>query len=1202
MGDNLGRIDRFSGNAGIGNLYRVIQHGQDLGVVSPKDQKDPKQGWNCIVPAEPPVPGKKIFTDAIMKSSPKGPDGTRYGDKTSKGWRRADKAAKTLYGKGLDAFVDDLAGNLKLKPEDRDYKSKMTALRAISEQLFLSKPVAWRERIGKEAPGAGAADDNLVGEIAELDERLGRGVSESDLMAAAVSLAAMVERGELEVRHVKAYLDETVFDYADQKATLRMTARAMGEMRANVLREGWGDAYSALVRQYARMKAKGQADPELTAKYEAMVAAADKIRAKRMPLLDELGLRGIPAGEGEGAGAVLRKLKTQLGNGSRAAEHSRHWYGARVGFARKDSFGEAEVREFAEAAGALCQDMRGKGWKGGGDLRVTHGFSDGFKKNAEDYLRVLSQGAELSSRLEREAEVRTAMREALSGIPRGKDGLCKAGTYTLSFSVGVDASLGVGEDNVSKTAVTAGLKVGVSVTVTINEDGSAAVADDIKIGANAGVLHKSKVVVLAANAGANIGTGKAKIYPDIDAMCNDTSQAILTAATGKGVKAFFANLFHWGSVNAESRAIAKKIDNYAMRSLMTRSGLMDEADRYLTPMKYNPVANERKVRSADLDASATVMAGTDDESFLGKSGFNANASASLAGTKTTALKYKSHFAQARAGKLKVDEKDRARYERSLEGAEKGGREDRLVARLNDLRRELDDFSRVAAAQKHKTDRVWVAGSDAEYALGDHFEPGQGKKYEEYLDDRNAGRLSGWNRFRHVFQSDVRRTLFLADLAHEAAYCEAELRKIHKDGKLPDEARLAIDTIEDGIYDHPEVHLNGSLAKKVLYETETDASYKTTSTYSTSVSLNIPPFAKTTSLGVTVTDSSKAKVNAPKGRPTLPWDSPDTVTFTLDLSTLPGVGAVVDGRLGDDAGMAIKGASGDLVRESVLRVLNERIADSAGTSTSELVQDIVPDGGVFNADSSHALEFTFLKAQENGKTVYRLEETSLNKTAKQSVGVNLATGLGFSVGLSGSRSSSETVWYRVGPNTLKGVMSHFGDLAESPAKWAAFLHRQKAAVAKLAKNAGQPQYGVGEDCPKGGVRPRTGLMGELDRVQQQMWEHGDREQYDAFVKAWKEFGESAEGDAKTRGDALTALLTTVADFYRETNNWWVRKKMPGIGKPVMPAKPAKPATAEKAVQTEDPDVSGNVVYGPLPSFRETLAKFQHKAGKGRRISK
>ena len=129
------RLDNCAAkNIGTGNLYRVIKHGQDMGVVSGKEVKRPGESkWAYGIPSKPPVPGKAIYDDAIAKFEADNPHGKMYGDRDSEGWKRADETARALGCGGLDDFADDLAANLGMNLDEGVQEPKLSALKAISE-------------------------------------------------------------------------------------------------------------------------------------------------------------------------------------------------------------------------------------------------------------------------------------------------------------------------------------------------------------------------------------------------------------------------------------------------------------------------------------------------------------------------------------------------------------------------------------------------------------------------------------------------------------------------------------------------------------------------------------------------------------------------------------------------------------------------------------------------------------------------------------------------------------------------------------------------------------------------------------------------------------------------------------------------------------------------------------------------------------
>ena len=1273
----MGKIGDYNANIGIGNLYKVIEHGQEMGVVTQKDPECSGSGWKFDIPLSMKTPGigSKIYDKAIRKfESDAKLDAGNIDPKVrekevSDRLRRADETAKALCDDdkgGIEPFADELAGELHVKSSD---KQKMAALRKITEQLFASKTVTWwgalkkekqeeltKQEETKQAEMAKqeeyekalrkadeldgpkkdealkkledarkedeakknletlekkAAADNLGEKIADLDRRLGRDFSKSDLMAAAVTLSHMVARGELDINHVETYLNETVFDYADQKATLQMTARAMGELRAKVIGEGWGDEYSRLVRIYA--KSSEDRKGFLFCAYKNLVVAADKIREKRIELVRELGLASIPAQTGGSTGETLRRLTKQLeGRALAAFSNDAHCACDEVKeFKMKAEEFRSELAKLSFGLeGEELEDYLKKYERRAESLGDERVFTPEFQKDVATYLKVLSRGAELSARLEREEEIRKSFKKALGVIPRDENGLCRAGTYSVSFSLGASLSWGLDSGKPefgakdSKATLGAGASAGFTATVSIGEDGSASVSYGLNLSGDVTAGLEAPGVTVSGGGGLGGGWTKATAYKDIDSMCNDTSRMLLALTTGKEMK----NLFHGGGVNSKSRDVAKRIDNYAMRSLMSEMKLMDDTDPYLTPMKYNPVTGIKDTFSGDLHGNARFSGGSDAKkakNFIAKSGISGGASISLSGSISSAKNLKSHFAIAR--ERGVLPKDDAKYGPGLvrydyQHADEGlrGRAmpretqlKNLTARLEDLEAELEDFARAAAVEKrsHGHSR---AGTDARFAAA-RSEAYKGMTYKDFLKKRGIELGVYWG-IRNLFARNIRRTLYAGDLAREAAYCEAKIRELMPDSDLPDDAKRAVKAIEDGIYHNHLLHLDTagrfSAERSALYQTERELSAAETVTASVDMKLkipdkgNFPGIEKAQSLKVTSKytnveltpndfypeatsgagwkrltpaqknfDPAMKRLEESAGKellPLRPWESKESLDVSVDVSAVPFAGEILDlsFRKGLNADLAGKSASADLVRELVFRHVNKAIAESAKKSASTFIKGISPSDGVFKADQSHTITFRLVKEyRPNGKYVYKLKETSLDAKGRQSAGIGMPAkpGLKFSAGV--ARSSSENVRYWVGEDSLSGVMSRYGRLGRKTVMWEAFLNEQRNSIADLAKNAGAPKYIGGEDLTSEEFEPRTGLQGELDRIQQHMWMHGDRAQYDAFMNAWADVHaaagaiNSADENAQKYGKAMTRLLSTISNFYRKENAWWEMKEMP-----------------------------------------------------------
>lgn len=1288
----MGKIGDYNANIGIGNLYKVIEHGQEMGVVTQKDPECSGSGWKFDIPLSMKTPGigSKIYDKAIRKfESDAKLDAGNIDPKVrekevSDRLRRADETAKALCDDdkgGIEPFADELAGELHVKSSD---KQKMAALRKITEQLFASKTVTWwgalkkekqeelkKQEETKQAEMAKqeeyekalrkadeldgpkkdealkkledarkedeakknletlekkAAADNLGDKITDLDRRLGRDFSKSDLMAAAVTLSHMVARGELDINHVETYLNETVFDYADQKATLQMTARAMGELRAKVIGEGWGDEYSRLVRIYA--KSSEDRKKFLFCAYENLVVAADKIREKRIELVRELGLASIPAQTGGSTGETLRRLTKQLEVRALAAfSNDAHCACDEVKeFKMKAEEFRSELAKLSfDLEGEELEDYLKKNERRDESLGDERVFTPEFQKDVATYLKVLSQGAKLSARLEREEEIRKSFKKALGVIPRDENGLCRAGTYSVSFSLGASLSWGLDSGKPefgakdSKATLGAGASAGFTATVSIGEDGSASVSYGLNLSGDVTAGLEAPGVTVSGGGGLGGGWTKATAYKDIDSMCNDTSRMLLALTTGKEMK----NLFHGGGVNSKSRDVAKRIDNYAMRSLMSEMKLMDDTDPYLTPMKYNPVTGIMDTFSGDLHGNARFSGGSDAKkakNFIAKSGISGGASISLSGSISSAKNLKSHFAIAR--ERGVLPKDDAKYGPGLvrydyQHADEGlrGRAmpretqlKNLTARLEDLEAELEDFARAAAVEKrsHGHSR---AGTDARFAAA-RSEAYKGMTYKDFLKKRGIELGVYWG-IRNLFVRNIRRTLYAGDLAREAAYCEAKIRDLMPDSDLPDDAKRAVKAIEDGIYHNHLLHLDTagrfSAERSALYQTERELSAAETVTASVDMKLkipdkgNFPGIEKAQSLKVTSKytnveltpndfypeatsgagwkrltpaqknfDPAMKRLEESAGKellPLRPWESKESLVVSVDVSAVPFAGEILDlsFRKGLNADLAGKSASADLVRELVFRHVNKAIAESAKKSASTFIKGISPSDGVFKADQSHTITFRLVKEyRPNGKYVYKLKETSLDAKGRQSAGIGMPAkpGLKFSAGV--ARSSSENVRYWVGEDSLSGVMSRYGRLGRKTVMWEAFLNEQRNSIADLAKNAGAPKYIRGEDLTSEEFEPRTGLQGELDRIQQHMWMHGDRAQYDAFMNAWADVHaaagaiNSADENAQKYGKAMTRLLSTISNFYRKENAWWEMKEMPLASGPAAQGKepPAK----------------------------------------------
>lgn len=1116
MGDDLIK------SVGIGNLSRVLAHGEELGVKRVKPQEPGKakdKGVRYEIPSDPPVPGKRIYDDAIMrfeKSRPKGEDDT---NRIAERRNLACETAKSFQKGGLDAFVDDLAKGMGVKAEDRYSRAAMTR---IAEQLFASKAVTWWAR------------NVLKGEaraVVAVDLTVGRGITRDRLLDAAATLTVMVRRGELDLEHVETYLNETVYDYADKKTVVQMTARAMGEMRAKVLDFGWGKRYADLVKRYSQAV---NVASDVKLKFDALCAKAAAIREARRGLVQELGLDGVMIKPDDDADTVLSAFRTRLKRAGAALEQSRHSYGASGPLDGDRNFAGAEVREFLDAAkeleallGAEQKQDALNGWTlvdEFADTEAKTAFTTSFRDMVADGVKLLDQGLELTARLEREEEIRAAFKEAISGIETGENGLCQPGVYQLSIAVDVGTGFGLGVEG-AKASVKG--KLGVQVTVAIGEDGSASVAHGFSAGLEIGAEVKIPAVKVKGCVDASAAIKNSTNYKSIDDMCNGMSRAVLAIATGKEL----GNIFHAGSANAKSMAMSRRLDNYAMRAHLGNLGLLDDTDRYLTPLRNDKVAGETKSGTFKGGAKLSVSAGSDEDTFLKKSGFNANFSGSLGATLSTTIKYRTHFDVARDEK-KTDSQptdaDHGKYGAKLTELEnqlaKTGpisRADLIKARLVALRAELDDFTCAAAVQS--------GGSKSQYARPK-------TSYREHLANRGIV-LTGWNAFRNIFQGNIRRTLFLADLAREAAYCEAQLRE-ELSGKpaaaqpgaepepvvLPEDAEHTIRMIEEGIYGRCGVQLNEAVAKNCLYVTEAKRKVAVSTSVAAGAGFVVPHTATAPGLSAAVTFGFSYDPEHPNLEPR-PWDTRGSTSIAIGFTDMPGADAIVDLVMSKlDELMPVNDLLAFGGREFVAKQVNDFLVEHA--------KDWVSPSGPLSDKIAHTLTFNIVRTG----TGLRLGDISLSRSHVQSISANTPDLL-VSASLSLSRTSDKVLRCSLGTNTLNGLMSRYERYGNNPVLWESLLQQQGENVAELAKNMSAPPDG------RPPVKPRAGVAGELDMILQQMIRNGNRTSLEAFVKAWAEVKAVADGgNAKSCGAALTKLFKAISAFY-EDEDWRTQQAMP-----------------------------------------------------------
>lgn len=1102
MGDDLIK------SVGIGNLSRVLAHGEELGVKRVKPQEPDKakdKGVRYEIPSDPPVPGKRIYDDAIMRfeqSRPKGEDDT---NRIVERRNLACETAKSFQKGGLDAFVDDLAKGMGVKAEDRYSRAAMTR---IAEQLFASKAVTWwaRNVLEREARA-----------VVAVDLTVGRGITRDRLLDAAATLTVMVRRGELDLEHVETYLNETVYDYADKKTVVQMTARAMGEMRAKVLEFGWGKRYADLVKRYSQAV---NVAPEVKLKFEALRAKADAIRKARRGMVQELGLDGVMIRADDDVDTVLSAFRDRLKSVGSALELSRHSYGVSGCFDDEKNFAGAEVGAFHEAAeelekllGGVQKPVAPEGWEivdEFADKVPKTGFTTSFRDSIADSVKLLDQGLELTARLEREEEIRAAFKEAISGIETGENGLCQPGVYQLSIAVDVGTGFGLGVEG-AKASVKG--KLGVQVTVAIGEDGSASVAHGFSAGLEIGAEVKIPAVKVKGCVDASAAIKNSTNYKSIDDMCNGMSRAVLAIATGKEL----GNIFHAGSANAKSMAMSRRLDNYAMRAHLGNLGLLDDTDRYLTPLRNDKVAGETKSGTFKGGAKLSVSAGSDEDTFLKKSGFNANFSGSLGATLSTTIKYRTHFDVAR------DEKPED-LKPPLSPDEILARETQIKNRLVELRAELEDFTRAAAAQS--------GGSKSQYARPN-------KSYRQHLANRGIV-LTGWNAFRNIFQGNIRRTLFLADLARDAANCEAQLRSLQamkpaaaqpgaepEPVVLPEDAEHTIRMIEEGIYGRCGVQLNEAVAKNCLYVTDEKRKVAMSSGIAANAGFVVPHTATAPGLSAAVTFGFSYDPEHPNLEPR-PWDTRGSTSIAIGFTDMPGADAIVDLVMSKlDELMPVNDLLAFGGREFVAKQVNDFIKEHA--------KDWVSPSGPLSDKIAHTLTFNIVRTG----TGLRLGDISLSRSHIQSISANTPDLL-VSASLSLSRTSDKVLRCSLGTNTLNGLMSRYERYGKNPVLWESLLQQQGENVAELAKNMLEPP----DVLPP--VKPRAGVAGELDMILQQMIRNGNRTSLEAFVKAWAEVKAVADGgNAKSCGAALTKLFKVISAFY-EDENWRTEQEMPVEG--------------------------------------------------------
>ena len=1108
-------------SVGIGNLNRVLAHGEELGVrrMKPEESGEPRnEGVRYEIPADPPVPGKRIYDDAIMRfeqSRRDVPEENRIAERR----QLANETAERFLKGGLDAFVDDLAKGLGVKGDDR---LSRRALTRIAEQLFASKAVTWWAR--------NVANRDAKAVIG-VDMAVGRDITLDKLMDAAATLSVMVRRGELSLEHVETYLNETVYDYADKKTMVQMTARAMGQMRANVLEFGWGQRYADLAKSFR--EAVKNAEPgkaeKLLSKFADVIRKANAIREARKGLIRELGLDGVMIRPDDDADTVLSAFRQRLKRAGNALELSRSFFGVPGALDGDRNFAGAEVRAFHDAAKELEALLRGdeqkavpEGWTLV-DKEPDTGFTPEFRNSVADGVKLLGQGLELTARLEREEAIRAAFKEAITGIETGENGLCKPGVYQLSISVSVGASAGLG---VEDTKASAKMKLGAQVTVIIGEDGSASVAHGFSVGLEVGAEVKIPAVKVKGGVDVSAAVKNSTNYKNIDDMCNGMSRAILAIATGKEL----GNIFHAGSANAKSMELSRSLDNYAMRAHLGNLGLLDDTDRYLTPLRNDKVVGETKSGTFKAGYKLSASAGSDEDTFLKKSGFNASLAADASATLSTTVRYRTFFDVARDERKSVvwPTADCSKYEKYLyDPTHSSSRKELLLSRIAQLRAELEDFTRAAAAQS--------GGGRFKSARPDF-------SYREHLARRGI-ELKGWNAFRNIFQGNIRRTLFLADLAKEAAYCESELRGLlaKESGgasgraNLPEVVEHTIRMIEEGIYGRCGVQLNSAVAKNCLYATEEKQRVAMSTGFSADAGFSVPHTATAPGLSAAVTLGYSFDPENPDLEPR-PWDTRNSASIAIGFTDMPGADVIVDLVMSKlDVIPAMKDVLVVEYRELVAKQVNDFLKKHA--------KDWVPPSGLLSDKIAHTLTVNIIRTG----TGLRLGDISFSRSHQQSIGANTPD-FGVSVGLSLSRRSERVLSYGIGTNTLNSLMSRFEKFGKNPVQWESLLKRHGGNVEKLMKNMSAPPDAVPPETP------RKGVAGELDMILAQMVRNGNRKSLDDFLAAWNKVRTAVDGgDAKARGTALTELLQTVSDFYAD-EDWRTEHALPA--KSPEPPKPEK----------------------------------------------
>ena len=1107
MGDELIR------SVGIGNLNRVLAHGEEIGVkrVKPENSEaSQNEVPSYEIPADPPVPGKRIFDEAIMRFEQNRPKGREDAQRIAGRRTLACETADEFKNGGLKSFVDELAKGMKVKDGDKRSRAVMTR---IAEQLFASKAVVWWAKYALPNCGEGKA-------VADVDRVVGREITWDKLLDAAATLTVMVRRGELDIEHVETYLNETVYDFADKKTVLQMTARAMGEMRAKVLQFGWGDRYADLVRRYsdAVKNVPNGRIGQFESTFDKLKNKASAIRVARQDLVRKLGLDGVMLKPDDDPDTVLSAFRQRLKFAGNALELSRHSYGVSGALDDDKNFAADKVKEFLDAAKEM-EELLGKpqkpeapeGWTLVDEFTDTDAktsFTPSFKDTLADGVKLLDQGLELTSRLDREEAIRAAFKEAISGIETGKNGLCQPGVYQLSIAVGV----GAGADLAGGEKVSAKAKLSAQVTVVIGEDGSASVAHGFSVGLEVGAEAKIPAVKVKVGGDLSASVKNSTNYKNIDDLCNGMSRAILAIATGKEL----GNVFHAGSANAKSMAMSRKLDNYAMRAHLGNLGLLDDTDRYLTPLRNDKVVGETKSGSIKGGAKVSVSAGSDEDTFLYKSGFSASLAGNAGVTLSKTIKYRTHFDVAREAwddpkylHDPTDPTDRDTRIRNLKN--------RLVA----LRAELDDFTRAAAAQSG----------------GSKYSSARPKiSYRQHLANRGIV-LNGWNAFRNIFQGNIRRTLFLTEIAKEAADCEARLRRelTDRDGviefgvkpepvDLPEDVEHTIRMIEEGIYGRCGLQLNTAVAKNCLYVSEEKRKVAVSSGFAADAGVRLPDTATAPGLSATVTFGYSYDPENPDLEPR-PWDTRNSATIAIGFNDIPGVDVIVDAVMSKlDKLMSVKDLESFGYRELVAKQVNELVKKHA--------KDWVPPSGMLAEKISHTLTVNVVRTG----TGLRLGEISFSRSHMQSIGANTPD-FGVSASLSLSRMNDKVLGYSLGTNTLNGIMSRYERFGKNPVLWGELLELQSGNVSALVKNMLQPP----EIPPPEQDRP--GVAGELDMILKQMINHGSRTSVDALVAAWEKVAATAAGnDDKARGAALTALLKTISDFYTDAD-WRTWNEIP-----------------------------------------------------------